>query len=1309
MPVFGTLSPGEEALTAEELARLQPGNALSKGWSMLGGIAMLPKRVIDAAAVAPAAGLRREDFTDLPANTAPDPNSPLGGVGVSFGRIGWQPGDELIGQSLETAANVMGGTSLSAPARAAGEVALGAGPVRDPAMWHGISKLKLPKPISEMSAVHVPNVTDAERVVAPSLFQGGKILPLLGDRTIAGTDLAQVNGFKFAEPVPMQGGHGFMAENADKGAAWASGRSVANRLGNVVRAEAGDAPVYGAYTAMGERSGDFSHHVSDTLSEMFKHSKVAKTPAKAFDAEMSQIAPGWPGIRSPQLKEYMGSAPGAVRSYFAKLMDTAPYQKAGFPSVAEARFATTDPRLLHEPTGASGLSISRMDPSGRTFQDPAGQHLTYDTNLAGEYVGGLPTSVPQEVMFPDIVKHLQGHIDASPSYKPRMDYLMARPPKGTPLVQDANQQWVDGVSQYLEGKGFTLGAGGTDKRAATATAALDLSPEARAARAAEQGFIVDAFHGTHADPFEAFKRKSNDIGVHFGTADQANDRLSYVSSRRGGDPHVYPVKLNVNNPLRLDDLGAWGSDNLRYGLANLRKADGSPVFDPESVRRAAYSAGNEAGRTKALRDLIQSKGYDGIVYKNTGETGGSEPFRQRVEEAKARMNEAFGGKKSSWSREDQQHPTYQEYSKAEKAYEKHRQENAQDSYIAFHPNQVRSKFAEFNPANKDKGFLLGAGATDRKAATATAAMDIFEHAPEAKPTPQMLIDAGQGAQDAYAALHGQAPEPAAVTPALPAATGPDVAGGAGGGVPGLLEAQAAAARRAGTRQALEGLPSKAMKIGDEYFVPGPIGKIHDVAEEYVKGIGRPYEPPKKYHPIDEEHSKAIARAFEEMPHTPNDPATKASYDALIKETLAQYQAIKKTGLKIEPIRPDMPDPYAANPRLAAKDVADNNHLWYFPTDQGFGSGNKALEGPHPMMRDTGETIGDRPLVANDLFRIVHDYFGHLKHGHGFRAAGEDNAWRTHAAMYSDLARPAMTTETRGQNSWVNYGPHGETNRTAKSADTVYADQKVGLMPEWTMRDRGSPEPIIAYHGTPHSFEKFDPAHIGSGEGNQAYGQGLYFAGHEPVSEWYRHQLSARRDPLLPKYGLDAEDGANVGMQIAAHGGDVDAYKAKLEQHLEILRGREDTSKAHKNEIARTEGKIGFLNDAERNPGHLYEVAIDHPPEQMLDWDAPISGQSPAVSSALRALYPDVPDTARRPVGQLYDTLVSQLGPKGATKALKDAGIPGIKYLDQGSRGGGKGTHNYVTFDAPRILRKYALPGAIGAGSFGALGRSRDDL
>jgi len=72
--------------------------------------------------------------------------------------------------------------------------------------------------------------------------------------------------------------------------------------------------------------------------------------------------------------------------------------------------------------------------------------------------------------------------------------------------------------------------------------------------------------------------------------------------------------------------------------------------------------------------------------------------------------------------------------------------------------------------------------------------------------------------------------------------------------------------------------------------------------------------------------------------------------------------------------------------------------------------------------------------------------GHGKSGVVFRAKGEENAYQSHAGMYSPLARRALVSETRGQNSYVNHGPNGEFNRRASPEDTIYAGQKIGLMP-----------------------------------------------------------------------------------------------------------------------------------------------------------------------------------------------------------------------------------------------------------------------
>jgi hypothetical protein len=269
------------------------------------------------------------------------------------------------------------------------------------------------------------------------------------------------------------------------------------------------------------------------------------------------------------------------------------------------------------------------------------------------------------------------------------------------------------------------------------------------------------------------------------------------------------------------------------------------------------------------------------------------------------------------------------------------------------------------------------------------------------------------------------------------------------------EAQAQAVLVAAGAKPLEGLPQTPIALEGQWYVPGPIGRLRDAADEYMKQAGLPYSPPTEYAKLDKERAARIADEYDKMKNDPNNPAVKASYEALAKEVLAQWDTIKKTGLQVEWVKDGQKDPYALSPRLAAMDVANNNHWWGFPTSLGYGSGvgesNKSAA-TNPMLRETGEVIDGRKVVVNDVFRIVHDMMGHLKEGNGFRAEGEENAWRSHAAMFSDLARPAMTSETRGQNSWVNYGPHGVTNRTADAEHTIFAPQKIGLMPDWTEKE-----------------------------------------------------------------------------------------------------------------------------------------------------------------------------------------------------------------------------------------------------------------
>jgi hypothetical protein len=66
--------------------------------------------------------------------------------------------------------------------------------------------------------------------------------------------------------------------------------------------------------------------------------------------------------------------------------------------------------------------------------------------------------------------------------------------------------------------------------------------------------------------------------------------------------------------------------------------------------------------------------------------------------------------------------------------------------------------------------------------------------------------------------------------------------------------------------------------------------------------------------------------------------------------------------------------------------------------------------------------------------------------------------------------------------------------------------------------------------------------------------------------------------------------------------------------------------------------------------------------------------------------------------------------RGAADALHQAGIPGIKYLDQGSRSAGEGSHNYVVFDANtmNIIRRYGLAGLMAGGAAASLGGTQQE-
>lgn len=169
--------------------------------------------------------------------------------------------------------------------------------------------------------------------------------------------------------------------------------------------------------------------------------------------------------------------------------------------------------------------------------------------------------------------------------------------------------------------------------------------------------------------------------------------------------------------------------------------------------------------------------------------------------------------------------------------------------------------------------------------------------------------------------------------------------------------------------------------------------------------------------VDPTRGRAIAAAYDAMPDY--DPAAEPAFEAMRQETGRQFEFMtgsrSRGGLGID-VGVVGEDPYGG-PQDMVADLREGR-MKVLSSQQ---------TGGHPFF-DTDE---------NDMFRAVHDAFGHAGAGRGFDRHGEEAAWLSHSSMYTPAARPAMTSETRGQNSSFIFTGEGK----------VFPPQKVAILPK----------------------------------------------------------------------------------------------------------------------------------------------------------------------------------------------------------------------------------------------------------------------
>lgn len=202
----------------------------------------------------------------------------------------------------------------------------------------------------------------------------------------------------------------------------------------------------------------------------------------------------------------------------------------------------------------------------------------------------------------------------------------------------------------------------------------------------------------------------------------------------------------------------------------------------------------------------------------------------------------------------------------------------------------------------------------------------------------------------------------------------------------------------------------------------PVQHIADAARRFSRseGLNTP-DPDYGRIVMPESVSGRISKAYASLPEFDNNAIP--AFKAFREETKRQFDFMtgsqSKGGMGMN-VEVQDTDPYGdGNPLNAISafrdDVVNNNRMKVMSTKS---------TGGHPFLSND----------ENDMFRAVHDTFGHLGSGRGVDFDGEEAAFQKHGRMFSPLARQALATETRGQNSALR--THGE-----------FQDQKIALLPQ----------------------------------------------------------------------------------------------------------------------------------------------------------------------------------------------------------------------------------------------------------------------
>jgi len=313
------------------------------------------------------------------------------------------------------------------------------------------------------AAHEIQDLEAQERVIIdPNELAGYSLVPVTGDRSGIGT-ITDVKGVPLSFPVEVQGGPGY-TQFMDYGKAWASMKNAANlKQINMIKAlEETGLPPLGVYSAMAREGINFSTPVALSMVGQLDFLKIPKKTIASFDKAVRtgtatvKGIPDFVGLESPDLiPQLLGEFPsvktaGDIRKALVAEMKKPTRAEEGFPIYDDVVETLTVPEL-RTPAGVpnpaeTGYTIFKGAPEKEIFPDP--YHLSYDTVIPGDYMGGLAgIGVPPELMFPQAFKQMEQSINVAGKPFTRDQRVGAL--RSRHIVEPVTDELIENLANYL--------------------------------------------------------------------------------------------------------------------------------------------------------------------------------------------------------------------------------------------------------------------------------------------------------------------------------------------------------------------------------------------------------------------------------------------------------------------------------------------------------------------------------------------------------------------------------------------------------------------------------------------------------------------------------------------------------------------------------------------------------------------------------------------------------------------------------------------------------------------------------------------